>query len=91
MATTLVTTGGSVVMANSGNPCNVFWQVGSSATLGDSSFLGNILAHVKISLTNPGPAGVTVTGRLLTQTDEVSLISDTINGCVCPGNTPPLL
>jgi hypothetical protein len=80
MATTLTTTGGSIVFKNGvGNPCNVFWQVGSSATLGDTTFLGNILASDKISLT----AGITATGRLLAYTAEVTLISDTINGCVC--------
>ncbi|MGO8937720.1 MAG: ice-binding family protein [Mycobacterium sp.] len=85
MASTLITTGGNIVMANGGNPCNVYWQVGSAATLGDTTFLGNILAYAKISLT----AGITVTGRLLSKTDEVTLISDTVEGCTCPSNTPP--
>jgi hypothetical protein len=86
MASTLTTTGGSVVMANSGNPCNVFWQVGSSATLGDPNFEGNILATTSIFLTNP--TGVTMCGRLLATT-AVTLSSDDITGCTCPNNTCP--
>jgi hypothetical protein len=74
----------TVVMTNMGNPCNVFWQVGSSATLNGPTFEGNILATTSISLSNPGPTGVTLTGRLLASTGAVTLISDTINGCTCP-------
>ena len=41
----------SVLLINSANPCNVFFQVGSSATLGtDTSFEGNILARASITL-----------------------------------------
>ena len=42
----------SVLLINSGNSCNVFFQVGSSATLGtDTAFQGNILALASITLT----------------------------------------
>jgi hypothetical protein len=75
----------SVQVINNGSPCNVFWQVGSSATLNGPTFAGNILATASISLSNPGPTGVTLTGRLLASTGAVTLISDTINGCTCPG------
>ena len=86
MSSTLTTEPLSQVQViNNGNPCNVFWQVGSSATLNGPIFEGNILASVSISLSNPGPTGVTMTGRLLASTGAVSLISDTINGCTCPG------
>jgi len=41
----------SVLVINGGQPCNVFWQVGSSATLGTTtSFIGNILALTSITL-----------------------------------------
>ena len=55
---------------------NVFWQVTSSATLGDSSvFVGNVLALTSISLVG---TGVTVDGRLLALNGTVSLIGNTI-------------
>jgi hypothetical protein len=87
MASSLTTTGGSVQMANMGNPCNVYWQVGSSAVLNDSTFEGNILATTSISLSNI--TGITMTGRLLASGGAVTLIDDTIHGCTCPNNTPP--
>jgi Ice-binding-like len=81
MASTLKTgVGTSIQVINSGSACNVFWQVGSSATLAGSIFEGNILAADTISLGN----GITVTGRLLASTGSVTLIADTINGCSCP-------
>ena len=44
----------SVLVLNGANPCNIFWQVGSSATLGTATaFKGNILALTSITL-NPG-------------------------------------
>ena len=53
MGSTLTTaSGSSVVLINGGSPCNVFWQVGSSATLGTTtSFAGNILALASITVT----------------------------------------
>src|SRR5213078_516102 len=46
MASTLVTTTGrKVILAGGAQAANIYWQVGSSATLGVSSvFKGNILA-----------------------------------------------
>ena len=42
-STLTTASGSSVVMINGGYPCNVFWQIGSSATLGTTtSFTGNI-------------------------------------------------
>ncbi len=51
-----------VVLVGGAQACHVFWQVGSSATLGSSSlFRGTILALASITLTT----GATVEGRLL--------------------------
>jgi hypothetical protein len=61
---TAVTTssGASVVMAGSGAPGNVFWQVGSSATIAiGTAFQGNILAAASISLVS----GSSLVGRAL--------------------------
>jgi hypothetical protein len=80
-ASTLITGGtGKVSFINGAQACNVFWQVGSAATLGaGSDFSGTILAHDNISVAD----GVTVHGRLLageqsSGTGAVTLIHDTI-------------
>ncbi len=76
MATTLVTALSSqVVLIGGAQACNVFWQVGSSATLGtNSAFLGNILALSSITLT----MGVLMDGRALARDGAVTLDTDTI-------------
>lgn len=62
MASTLVTDSGtSIVLAGGAQAKNVYWQVGSSATLGTTSiFKGNILAFVTITANS----GSKVDGRL---------------------------
>jgi len=85
MGTTLTTANtGNVTFIRGAQACNVFWQVGSSATLGaNSNFSGNILAKTSISLGD----GVTVQGRLLADeqgtTGAVTLIHDTITKPTC--------
>jgi hypothetical protein len=85
-ASTLITASASHVnLINGAQPCNVFWQVGSSATLGTTSvFAGTIIALTSISMNN----GVTVQGRALARNGSVTLINDTINAAHCaPGTT----
>ena len=70
--------------------CNVFWQTGSSATLGTSSvFSGTILALSSIAMND----GVTLNGRALARNGAVTLINDTITAPHCaktgPGTTGP--
>ncbi|MEO8364025.1 MAG: ice-binding family protein, partial [Ilumatobacteraceae bacterium] len=78
--TTLVTAASTQILLTRGaQACNVYWQVGSSATLGASStFRGNILADTSITVGN----SVTVDGRLLagavTTSGAVTLDTDTI-------------
>src|SRR5439155_11541666 len=61
---------------------NVFWQVGSSATLGTSSvFKGNILALVSITVTT----GAVVEGRMLARTGAVTLDSNVIGVAIPAG------
>jgi hypothetical protein len=78
---TLITASGSrVSLVNGAQPCNVYWQVGSSATLGTSSvFAGNILALTSVSIND----GVTVIGRALARNGAVTLINDTISASHC--------
>ncbi|MEO5680208.1 MAG: ice-binding family protein [Acidimicrobiales bacterium] len=85
---TLTTASASTVsLINGGNPCNVFWQVGSSATLGTNSvFVGTILALTSITATT----GASVEGRLLARNGAVTLDSNTVTLPVCeprPGAT----
>jgi len=70
----------SVVFIRGGSPCNVFWQVTSSASLGSgSTFVGTILALTSITLNN----GVTVQGRALARNGDVTLINDTFITSTC--------
>ena len=74
----------SVVMINGGNPCNVFWQVGSSTTLGTTTaFAGNVLALTSITLDN----GASVSGRVLAQTAAVTMITNNIDSSMCASGT----
>lgn len=78
-ASTLITGSASTVqMINGGQDCNVFWQVGSSATLGTTTaFVGNILALTSITL----QTGATLSGRALAQTGTVTLASNSVSLC----------
>lgn len=70
----------SVVLINGAQACNVYWQVGSSATLGTgSTFRGTILALTSITVTT----GVTVHGRVLARNGAVTLDTDTITNAKC--------
>ena len=75
-ASTLITASASRVnLVNGARASNVFWQVGSSATLGTYSVLrGNVLALASITVTT----GVTVDGRMLARTGAVTLDTDVI-------------
>ncbi len=82
ISSTLTTGSGShVILANGAKACNVFWQVGSSATLGTNSvFKGNVLALTSITITT----GVNLEGRALARNGAVTLDADVITGCTCP-------
>jgi len=75
-ASTLDTAAGShVVLGGGARAANVYWVIGSSATLGANSyFKGNIMAYASITMY----AGVTMEGRALAQTGAVTLASDAI-------------
>ena len=79
----------SVVLTNGAQACNVFWQIGSSATLGTgSSFRGTILASESITATT----GATIQGRLLAFGGAVTLDTNTISRPSCiaaPPTSPP--
>jgi len=69
-STLTTTTGRQVILAGGAKAANIFWQVGSSATLGTTSvFKGNILALTSITVTT----GAAVEGRLLARNGAVTL------------------
>ena len=80
IGSTLTTaSGSSVVTINGGTECNVFWQVGSSATLGTSTaFQGHILALTSITLTTTA----SLEGSALARNGAVTLDTNHITNCV---------
>ncbi len=73
----------SMVAENGAQAANIFWQVGSSATLGTgSTFIGNILALTSITETT----GAVAAGRLLARNGAVTL--DTNTDTYPPGIPP---
>src|SRR5660397_198798 len=81
-ASTLITASNSnISLLNGARFCRVFWQVGSSATLGvNSHFVGHIFALTSITA-NPG---ATVQGQLLARNGAVTLDTNTITNGLCP-------
>jgi hypothetical protein len=81
---TLVTASGSrVVLIGGAQPCDVFWQVGSSATIGTSTtFIGNIMATASIQM----QTGATLNGRALARTAAVTLDTNRIIQPSCAGS-----
>jgi hypothetical protein len=70
----------NVKLINGAQPCNVFWQVGSSATLGtNTSFIGNILALTSIAL----QTGTSVNGRALARNGAVTLDTNNVFFSIC--------
>ena len=87
IGSTLTTaSGSSVLVINGGNVCNVFWQVGSSATLGTgTTFVGNILALASITLAT----GTNVSGRALARTAAVTMDTNHVSNAACGQVVPP--
>jgi hypothetical protein len=80
---TLTTAAGNsqVIMAGGATSHNVFWQIGSSATLGtNTTFAGTIMALASITSNN----GATLNGRALARTGAVTLSSNPVNVPSCP-------
>lgn len=73
--TTVGGAGGSVILSGGAQAKNVFWQTGSSATIGDfTAFKGNILALTSITMNS----GSTAVGRMLARNGSVVLTSTNI-------------
>jgi hypothetical protein len=84
VGTTLTTAAGNSIVAlvNGAQASNIFWQVGSSATLGTNTvFNGTILAQASITLTT----GAVLNGRALARTGAVTLDTNSITNPGAPG------
>jgi hypothetical protein len=80
-ASTLLLAGSSTVsMVNGAQSCNVFWQVGSSATIGtNAQFVGTVLALTSIA----AQTNASIDGRLLARNGAVTLDSNTFTRSSC--------
>jgi hypothetical protein len=80
----IVGSGSQINLIGGAQACDVFWQVGSSATIGTSSaFVGNILALTSITMTT----GATLQGSALARNGAVTLDTNTITRATCAAGT----
>jgi Ice-binding-like len=91
-STLLTAPGARVVLIGGAQPCDIFWQVGSSATIATTvTFVGNIMALTSITM----QTGATLWGRALSSTGAVTLDDNRIiqpSGCttgLTPNFAPP--
>jgi hypothetical protein len=81
IGTTLTTAVVSAITLLNGSSVNIFWQVGTSATIDlNSVFYGNILAEQSITINS----GATVNGRAMAINGAVTMDTNTINAPVVP-------
>jgi hypothetical protein len=78
------------VVAGTANPCNIFWRVGTSATLNGVNFRGTVIADASITLGSGN-----IEGRLLAGTGATGAITmasggNTIGGCSTAVSCPAL-
>jgi hypothetical protein len=85
----MVANGTSVILANGANANNVFWQVGSSATIGTTAvFNGTIAALTSITINT----GATTNGGLWAQNGAVTMQSNTVTApTLIPGGGAPIV
>jgi LPXTG-motif cell wall-anchored protein len=75
----------TMTLANGAQACNVYWQVGSSATIGaNSTFVGHVYALTSITANT----GATIYGQLLAREGAVTLENNTIVNNSCVTATP---
>ena len=90
VATTLTGVVNSHVVGTA-NPCNIYWRVGSSATLNGATFRGIVIAYASITL----GSGANLAGQALATTGAVTMAGsggNTISGCtVAPASLCPTI
>jgi Tfp pilus assembly major pilin PilA len=84
---TLITASSSTVnLVRGAQACNVYWQVGSSATLGTgNAFVGTVMALTSVTV----QTGTVVAGRVLARNGQVSLDTNTISRPFCAATPTP--
>lgn len=81
---------GSTVVGTA-DPCNVYWRVGTSATLNGISFSGNVIADANVTV----GSGSNVIGRVIAGTGATGAVTmagaggNTIGGCATGPVGPP--
>jgi hypothetical protein len=65
---------GNVTLTNGASACNIYWQIGTSATLGGASFFGNVLAAASVTLTS----STQFIGRALARSGAVTISTATL-------------
>ena len=87
VGSTLVTSNAAAVtLINGARSCGVYWQTGSSATVGiGSRFVGNIVALGSVTLTT----GVNLSGRALARTGAVTMDTNMVSNAACPDPAAP--
>jgi hypothetical protein len=80
-STLITASNASVILTNAAQACNVWWQVGSSATLGTATtFVGTIIALAAVTL----DTGATMFGRTIARTAAVTLDTNEVSaGSAC--------
>jgi Ice-binding-like len=80
-------TGSNVVLQGGADPCNVFWQVTSAATLLGVNFSGTVVAQAGVTV----GTGATLLGRALTTPAGAVTLNggDTVGGCSAAGGPIP--
>lgn len=88
VSSSLTTISTSNILLIGAQACNIWWQVGSSATLGGTTFAGNVIGFTGVNSMGPN---ATLEGRLLTTTPgSVTLAGDnTVNAAFCAAVPPP--
>lgn len=77
----------TVVLTNGADACNVYWQVGSSATIDTATtFAGTIMAFTSVTVDD----SVAVSGRVQARNGAVTLVNDqiTVPACTSPQQAP---
>jgi hypothetical protein len=79
-STVITSVGSTMTLANGAQACNVYWRVGSSATIGvNSTFIGHVYALTSITANT----GASITGQLLARNGAVTLDNNTIRNNAC--------
>jgi hypothetical protein len=74
-------------VVGSANPCNVYWQIGSSATIDSATFFGNVIANASITVTG-NLRGRAIAGTGPTGAVTMAVGGNTIGGCAIAGPGP---